>query len=263
MTNTADIWFQRVRAARQVELKLFCFPYAGGTAAVYRNWAELLPSTVQVVPVELPGRGVRLKEAPFLSLPPLIEVLAPAIMPLLDAPFAFFGHSMGAVISFELARRLRREYDREAEMLFISGRQAPQIPDRDPATYHLPRDKFIEELGKLDGTPKEVLEHAELMELMIPLLRADFQLIQTYEYVPSSPLRCPITAYGGLEDRDVSRDDLSGWREMTSSSFALHMLPGDHFFLRSSQTLLLRLLAQGLREVIARISCKARSDLAV
>lgn len=260
MTNTAGKWFQRTHAAGQVELRMFCFPYAGGTAAVYRTWADCLPRTVQVIPVELPGRGHRLKEAPFLSVPPLIDVLAEAIQPLIDTPFVFFGHSMGAVIAFELARRLSHDREIEPQALFVSGRQGPPVPDTEPPTYLLPRDQFIEELGRLEGTPKEVLEHAELMELMIPLLRADFQLIQTYEYVSGIPLRCPIIAYGGLEDRDVSREDLLPWKEMTSSTFALHMLPGDHFFLRSSQTLLLRLLAQGLREVIARLSCSAPAD---
>lgn len=250
-TKTAGVWFQSAPAGRRVELKLFCFPYAGGTALIYRNWAGLLPPTVQVIPVELPGRGARFKELPFTSMPALIEVLAEMIMPLLDTPFAFFGHSMGAVIAFELARCLRSEYDRRPQSLFPSGRRAPQIPDTDPITYDLPRDEFIEELKRIGGTPKEVLEHAELIEIMIPLLRADFQLIQTYKYVADAPLRCPIIAYGGLEDDEETRDLLSGWKEQTSSRFKLQMLAGDHFFLQSSEALLLRFLARELSQMIA------------
>ena len=229
---------------------MFCFPYAGGAAVVYRNWGEILPVTVQVIPVELPGRGARLKEAPFVSLPALIGDLSEVILPLLDMPFVFFGHSMGAVIAFELAQCLRRKYDCEPQAVFVAGRRAPQIPDSDPVSYNLPKEEFIEELSRLEGTPKEVLEHAELMELMIPLLRADFQLVQTYNYVQDVPLRCPIIVYGGMQDYDVSRDLLLPWKELTSSRFALYMLPGDHFFLRSSHHLLLELLTRELHEVI-------------
>lgn len=218
---------------------------------MYRNWAHYLPPDVQVIPVELPGRGTRLKEPPIVNLVTLIDVLAEVVFPLLDAPFAFFGHSMGSIIAFEMARRLRGQYGREPETLFVSGRRAPQAADRSPVTYNLPTNEFINELHKLDGTPKEVLENAELMELMLPLLRADFQLVQTYEYCPDIPLKSPIIAYGGLQDSEEIRDLLSLWGEQTSSSFRLHMLPGDHFFLRSSQDLLLRLLARELHEITA------------
>ena len=256
MTRTASAWFQGSHTRGPIDLKLFCFPYAGGTASIYRNWADLLPPTVQVIPVELPGRGARLREPPFVSATALIDVLGEAIRPWLDTPFSFFGHSMGAVIAFELSRWLRRKYNLEPRTLFASGRRAPQTPDNEPATYDLPHDEFIEELSKLDGTPREVLEHAELMEIMVPLLRADFQLVQTYEYVAEAPLQCPIIAYSGLQDRYVTRDLLLPWKEQTISEFRLHMLPGDHFFLRSSQTPLLGLLARELHEDIARLRVK-------
>jgi len=250
MTKRTDAWFQHGRANGQVDLKMFCFPYAGGSALVFRQWADLLPPTVQVISVELPGRGTRLRESFFLSLPPLVSALEEVILPLLDKPFVFFGHSMGAVIAFELTRALRRRYGREPQALFVSGRSAPQIPDPDPLSYNLPHDEFIEELFRLDGTPKEVLQNAELMELMIPLLRADFQLVQTYEYLADTPLRCPIVVYGGLEDHEITREMLLSWKDQTSSGFTLHMLPGDHFFIRSSGAQLLNLLASELREVI-------------
>jgi medium-chain acyl-[acyl-carrier-protein] hydrolase len=250
MMKASGSWFQTTQARGRIELKLFCFPYAGGTGSVYRNWANHLPSTMQVIPVELPGRGGRLSEPPFVSLTPLVNALAEAMLPLLDAPFGFFGHSMGAIIAFELARYLRGTYGREPHALCASGRRAPHVPDTDPATYNLPHDEFIEELRRIDGTPSEVLEHAELMELMLPLLRADFQLVQTYEYIEGDPLRCPIFAYGGLQDYEETRERMLKWKEQTESRYKLHMLPGDHFFLRSSQSLLLELLARDLYEVI-------------
>jgi medium-chain acyl-[acyl-carrier-protein] hydrolase len=250
MNKNIKAWFQNGRMGEQVELKMFCFPYAGGTALVFKKWADLLPSTVQVISVELPGRGVRLREAAHVSLPALIDELEEVIRPLLDKPFVFFGHSMGALIAFELARTLRRKYDHEPRALFVSGRRAPQTPRDEPITYNLPHDEFIDELIKIDGTPKEVIEHAELMELMIPLLRADFQLVQTYEYLPDTPLRCPITIYGGLQDNHIPRESLLSWKELTSSRCSLHMLLGDHFFIRSSQAQLLKLLTHELQETM-------------
>jgi len=244
-------WFHCGRTLNQIKLKMFCFPYAGGTASVFSKWADLLPLTVQLISVELPGRGPRLKEPPYLKMSSLVDDLAGEIRPLLDKPFVFFGHSMGAIIAFELARLLRLRRGREPEALFVSGRRAPQIPNNEPVTYDLPTGEFIEELSKLDGTPREVLEHKELMEMMIPLLRADFQLIQTYNFAHDAPLRYPVTAYGGIQDQYITRDMILPWREQTSSRFALHMLPGDHFFIRSSQTQLLRILAHELREIIA------------
>jgi medium-chain acyl-[acyl-carrier-protein] hydrolase len=250
MAKTADAWFQYSRAGEPVELRMFCFPYAGGSAMVFNKWAELLPSTVQVISVELPGRGPRLREPFLVSLPAMIDKLEEVTMPLLDKPFVFFGHSMGAMIAFELARALRRRRGKQPQALFMAGRRAPQLPKIEPISYNLPHDEFIEELIKLDGTPKEVIEHAELMELMIPLLRADFQLVQTYEYLTDSPLRCPITVYGGLQDHETTREMLLSWKEQTTSRFALHMLPGDHFFIRSARAQLLGLLTRELREVI-------------
>jgi len=247
MVNPSDAWFQIGPTSEQVEFRMFCFPYAGGAALMFKKWRDFLPPTVQVIPVELPGRGARLREPPFVGLPALIEELEAVIWPLLDKPFVFFGHSMGAIIAFELARFLRRKYGHEPQALFVAGRRAPQILKREPVTFNLPKDAFIEELIKLEGTPKEVVEHVELMELMIPLLRADFQLVQTYEYITDTPLQCPIIVYGGLQDYETPREMLLPWKELTCSRFALHMLPGDHFFLRSSQAQLLGMLAGELR----------------
>ena len=256
--NSTNAWFKSNYASRQGDLKLFCFPYAGGSALIYRNWASYLPPAVEVISLELPGRGARIKEPPIVSMPVLIESVVEHMLPLLNTPFVFFGHSMGAMIAFELARSLRRQINCEPQALFIAGRRAPQIPDESPVAYNSPEKEFIEELYRIDGTPKEVLENAELMGLMIPLLRSDFQLVQTYEYSVDEPLRCPITAFGGLDDIEETRDKLLLWKEHTVSAFKLHMLPGDHFFLRSSQAILLGLLADELNRIIARLHLRAQ-----
>jgi medium-chain acyl-[acyl-carrier-protein] hydrolase len=244
--TTTNPWLPNVRLNPRAALRLFAFPYAGGSTAIYRNWQAALPEGIDLCPVQLPGRGSRMREQSFTRVPALVESLAEALRPHLDRPFAFFGHSMGAAIGFELARRLRERYSLEPAHLFVSGRRAPQVPGERLHTYDLPEEEFVAELQRLNGTPRDVLLHAELMQVMLPLLRADFELIQTYEYVPGPPLGCPVSAFGGLQDYEVERGMLEAWREHTEGPFSVHMLPGDHFFLHSAGQQLLRLLAQKL-----------------
>jgi medium-chain acyl-[acyl-carrier-protein] hydrolase len=180
----------------------------------------------------------------------LVQAVGGALLPYLDMPFAFFGHSMGASISFELARLLRREGRRLPLHLYISGRRAPHIIDRDPPLHHLPEPELLDELRQLNGTPTEVLEHPELMAMMLPLLRADFSVAETYICKPEPPLDTPITVFGGLADKDITRKDLEAWEEHSTASFKLRMLAGDHFFLNTSQPVLLRLLASELSSLV-------------
>ncbi|WP_066383199.1 thioesterase II family protein [Anabaena sp. CA = ATCC 33047] len=227
-------------------LRLFCFPYAGGSSLIFRPWCDFLPASVEVCAIEIPGRGKQINLAPFNQLEPLVDAIASFIHPYLDKPFAFFGHSMGGLVSFELARILRKKYSFSPVHLFISGRRAPHIPNLEPPIYNLPEPAFIEELRHLNGTPKAVLENAELMQLFLPILRADFAVLETYIYTPEPPLECPITVFGGLQDSRVGCDELQAWQEQTEADFNLYMFPGDHFFLHSAQSLLLKNLAESL-----------------
>jgi len=187
---------------------------------------------------------MQMRLTPFSRLQPLISTLASALLPYLDKPFAFFGHSLGGLVSFELARELRREYDLSPVHLFVSARCAPQIPSSKRAIHALPDFEFIEELRRLNGTPDSVLENAELMQLLIPILRADFAVLETYVYTQEPPLECPITVFGGLQDKEVSLQELEGWRSQTIASYNLQMFSGDHFFIQSEQPLLLETLVQ-------------------
>lgn len=243
---TSNSWLTCLRPKPQAKLRLFCFHYAGGGALSFRSWSDSLPPTVEVCAIELPGRGTRLMEPPFTQLEPLIQELTPVLLPYLNKPFAFFGHSMGALVSFELARILRKKYDLSPVHLFVSGRRAPQVPDPDPPIHTLPEHEFLDELRRYNGTPESVLENAELMQLFLPTLRADFAVLETYVYTPEPLLDCPITAFGGLEDWKASCDDLEAWREQTNAEFSLQMFPGDHFFIHSAQPLLLQLLSRRL-----------------
>lgn len=181
---------------------------------------------------------------PFTQLEPLVQVIAEVLLPYLDKPFALFGHSMGAVVSFELARLLRRQYKREPLHLFVSGRRAPQIPSSQACIHTLPEVAFLDKLRRLNGTPTAVLENVELMQLLLPTLRADFAVIETYIYAAEPPLSCPITVFGGLQDDEVGLDDLQAWRQHTNACFSLQLFPGDHFFLHSAPELLLQSLAR-------------------
>lgn len=225
-------------------LRLFCFPYGGGAARAYRPWMQTLPPEIDVCAIQLPGRGNRLREPPLTKMSLAVELVGKEIFSLLDRPYAFFGHSMGAILGFEVARLLRRGGHQRPTHLFVSGHKAPQIPKTEPFTYNLPDAEFIEELQRLNGTPMEVLEHPDMMRMMLPLLRADFESIQTYSYKHEPPLDCPITALGGLLDPDISRETLETWREQTTAAFNLQMFPGDHFFLHKEQARVLRVIAQ-------------------
>ncbi|MCA1852371.1 MAG: hypothetical protein LC647_08250 [Beggiatoa sp.] len=162
----------------------------------------------------------------------------------MTTPFAFFGHSMGALIGFELARQLRRQHGPSPVHLFVSGRGAPQIPPPEPPIHALPEPQFIAEVQHFNGTPTEVLQHPELMQLLIPTLRADFAVCETYTYTTDAPIDCSISAFGGLQDRKVSRERLEAWRDQSRASFSLCMFPGDHFFLHTAEPLLLETIAQ-------------------
>lgn len=246
---TTSLWVSCPRPRPQMRVRLFCFPYAGGGASIYRPWSERLPPTIEVCSIQLPGRGARLMEKPFSRISPLVAALGPALLPLLDKPFAFFGHSMGALISFELARLLQKKGGPQPLHLFVSGAAAPHLPPREVALYNLPEPELIKALRSLNGTPKELLESEELMQLMLPTLRADFAICDTYTYKNGAALRCPITVCGGTRDRKLSRSDLQAWRSETDASFSVQMFPGDHFFLHTAQPQLLQLLSTHLGQL--------------
>lgn len=236
---------------------MFCFPYAGGGASAYRGWGGTL-SEVEVCPVQLPGRESRLRDAPFEQPEPLVLALADALQPYMqDLPFVFFGHSMGAMLGFELSRELRRRGQPLPLHLFVSGRRAPQVPDDDEPIHALPEAEFIAKLRELNGTPEEVLQHKELMKLLIPVLRADFSVNETYAYREEEPLDVGISAFGGIGDQEVSRDQVAAWKEQTRGRFRLRMLPGDHFFIHGNKAMVLEAVARDLSEVFSQAPQRA------
>jgi medium-chain acyl-[acyl-carrier-protein] hydrolase len=244
-------WIINPKPNPQARFRLFCFPYAGGGASVFRAWPDYLPPELEVCAIQLPGRENRLQERPLSQFPKVVCTLAEVLLPYLKGPFAFFGHSMGAFISFELARHLRKEHKLSPFHLFVSGQRAPQKPDPYPPLHQLPDQEFIEGLhNRYNSIPQAVLKSAELMQILLPILRADLTVNETYAYQYDNPLDCPITAFGGQEDPETRHDDLLAWRDQTSDAFTLRMLPGGHFFLENARTLLLQALNDDLKNSI-------------
>jgi len=251
MDRTPDPWLVRYPTQAPARVRLFCFPYAGGSAHVFRQWPQGLPAFVEVCALQPPGRGSRMMERPLADLREVVAGAAAALGAYTELPSAFFGHSMGALIAFELARHMREAGGERPAHLFLSGCRAPHLARTRPPTYNLPEPEFLAEIRRLQGTAPEVLEHPELLRLVLPLLRADFAAVETYEYGGGPPLSCPITVFGGAQDEDVSVESLDAWRKHTTAAFSLHTLPGEHFFLHSSQWLLLEAIKRELQQLAA------------
>jgi medium-chain acyl-[acyl-carrier-protein] hydrolase len=232
-------------------VRLFCFPYAGGGASIFNTWPRGLPAEVEVVGVQPPGREARIGETPIGNLHELADAIHRELTPLLDRPFVLFGHSNGGLMAFELARRLRRAGGPMPQLLVASGRPAPQLADEEPPIHALPYGEFIDALRRYNGTPEEILANAEIMELLEPVLRADFSLGETYRYDAEPPLDVPITAFGGERDDEVPREQVEAWREQTTGEFRMQMFPGDHFFLNSDRPQVLAALSRELRPIVA------------
>lgn len=233
-SSSESHWFESLSRSKATRFRLFCFPYAGASADAYRIWKRWLPEQLDLCLVHLPGRSKNLRHPLFRRLMPLVAEIANNISHLTDVPYALFGHSMGALISFELCRELSRRQAAGPEHLFVSGRRAPQYPRDRPVIFNLPHEAFLSELKKLNGTPAEILENPELMEAFMDVLRADFELVETYEYHPGQQLSCPITVYSGLEDEGVPVESCYAWQKQTSATCRVRIFRGDHFFIRNA-----------------------------
>jgi medium-chain acyl-[acyl-carrier-protein] hydrolase len=213
---------------------MFCFPYAGGNASTYAEWDEHFPNWLEVTSVQLPGRGGRFREMPFTRIEPLVDSLLTEIKLCSQVPFLFFGHSMGGHIAFELARKLMKEKADMPKCLCVSAAEPPVAHREDRLVYKLPKVEFLKHLRRLNGMPAESFENDELIELLLPTLRADFELTGTYEYHPGAPLNLPIVAFAGTEDHEVPSALMAEWGLYTTDTFQMHSIPGDHFFVNHS-----------------------------
>lgn len=236
----AGAWLAFPRPTPEARLRLICLPYTGAGASLFRRWPELLPPDIEVCAVQLPGRENRRCEQSFTRIGPLVEALAGVVRPLLDKPYALFGHSLGALVAFELARRLRSRDLPEPIVLCVSACDAPQgrTAETEPAIHVLPDAAVIEHVRRLGGTPEEVLGNAGLMRALLPAIRADLAVLETYTYEHEEPLTCPIAVFSGAEDRAIGSADLAAWQEQTRGHCPVRLLPGDHFFMQDPGPLL-------------------------
>ena len=246
-TTIQTPWLPQINTNPRAKLRLFCLPYAGGSTYIYDRWSDFFPDTIEICPIELPGRRKRFIETPYDSINLLISDLGKVLLPYLDEPFALFGHSMGGLVSFELTRLLRRRYHLQPVHLFISACRATQIPRSKPPIHNLDDAAFTQEIIRLGGTPQAVLKDKEMMELILPILKADFKAIETHIYQVESPLNLPLTVFGGDSDTEVTPEELAAWREQTTGKFSLERFTGGHFFLESERSLLLNSINNALK----------------
>jgi medium-chain acyl-[acyl-carrier-protein] hydrolase len=237
-------WFYRPLATRSAELRLFCFPYAGAGPNIFRTWGRLLPGSIEACGLVLPGRAFRLHERPRDRLGPLADELVSVFRGLPPGPFAFFGHSFGGLLCFEVARRLHRLGAPLPRHLFVSACPPPHLPPAEPGVHRLPDRALKERLQKLGGTPLPVLECAELINLFLPVLRADLKAFETHDHEPGPPLPVPMTIFGGSGDRLARAETLEDWGRYTRESFEVRVFPGGHFFLHSDEEAVVATVAE-------------------
>jgi medium-chain acyl-[acyl-carrier-protein] hydrolase len=237
------------RRTQPPALRLFCFPYAGGGAGIYRPWQDLLPPQVEVVAVQPPGREQRLAEPAYSRVEPLLDHLMAGIEPLLDVPCIFFGYSLGATVAFELAQRLTAR-GQAPRALVVAARQAPHLPSRRKPIHHLPQDQFLAGLRELEGTPVEILEHPEMMALLTPMLRADFAMAETTPVGPRPALPCRLLAWAGQRDPDLLPEDVEAWQRYGDPS-EFETFEGGHFFLHEQRAGVLERLSALARKLLA------------
>lgn len=244
-------WFHHWRVGKHPRLRLLCLPYAGGGGFIFRPWgaSDAIPDDVAVCSVQLPGRENRYRERGYCDMPALVEHLADAMPRLDDLPFVLFGHSMGAFIGFELARSLRRKGLQGPVHLVMSGAAAPQSGEPGRSPRDLDDAELIRRVRRVGGMPESVLDNPELVRMAMPILRADFSMMEAYRPQQEAPLDCPITAFGGSDDPIVSLSSLASWVRHTVGSFAMEVLPGDHFFINHQRDALLDRVGRLLSEV--------------
>ncbi|MCK8516791.1 alpha/beta fold hydrolase [Methylonatrum kenyense] len=246
LQNDLDSWV--FASSEGADIDLYCLPPAGAGAATYRTWPEVLPRHIGVHRIQPPGRENRYREPCCENITDYVAAVCGLIERTPDRPFALFGHSMGAMIAYEVAIRLRQRTGRQPEHLFVSAFISPRTPRPEPI-HELPDEEFLRQLRiRYDGIPEELLQYPEVLELMLPIVRADLALISTYDYRPNAPLTCPITVLGGRSDPWINEDQLEDWQHVTTVPLSRHLLPGGHFYLNSASSEVLRIIDQTLRQ---------------
>ena len=240
-------WFQFLPKRKNAKIRLFCFPYGGGSANVFRGWDKKISDDIEVVALKLPGRGSRIKEQSIVDWTALLDNLEASFLNYTDKPFVFFGHSLGACIAFDLTKRLQTKNLPLPEYLFLSACHCPHIPAFKSSVHNLPQTEFFEHVFQMNGTPAEILSDERLMASLEPALRADMLLAELWYGTAAEKVSMPIIACCGLSDRIATPTDMECWEEYTTAEFSLYLFQGDHFFLHANQTSLLNLISTSIQ----------------
>ncbi|MFN2123565.1 MAG: thioesterase II family protein [Candidatus Promineifilaceae bacterium] len=240
-------WVLRPKPNPKARLRLICFPNSGSGPVIFYKWPSYLPPEVELWGIRLPGRETRISEPAYTQLPELVERTAEVLQPYLDRPYALFGHSLGALTSYELAHHFQKLGLSQPVHLLLSGHRAPHRPPLNPP-YHQTEDKvFLEHLRQFNGTPDAILQNEELIKLMLPGLRADFTVWETYTYNNHPPLDCPMSIFGSFGDPEATAFDFEAWREHTSGPFTLRMFDGGHFYFQNDLASFLQIISETLQ----------------
>jgi medium-chain acyl-[acyl-carrier-protein] hydrolase len=246
-----DRWVLRPLPRPHAAVTLLCVPYAGGGATAYHGWAELLPPFVEPWVLRLPGRESRLREAPYVDVAELARAAADALAPRLERTFAFYGHSLGALVAFELARALRDRHGTAPAHLAVGARCAPSRHVPMPALHALPDQEFLDVADRRFGAiPAVIRTDPEIRALVLPALRADMTMLETYVYRRESPLDCPLLAFAGHGDPEASTAQMREWAAEVTGTCSVHEVPGGHFFLKSEKHRVTELLVADLARLV-------------
>ncbi|MEV8097879.1 alpha/beta fold hydrolase [Kitasatospora sp. NPDC085879] len=247
-TARAARWFPYGPPRPGQGLPLFCLPYAGGGARMFRSWTRLPAEGFQPVPIQLPGREERHGEVPAVRMPDLVADLAQALAPYADGEYALFGHSMGATLAYELAGALVANGAAPPRTLFVSAACAPHLRRIRPDMHLLPEGEFADQIRRLGGTPSQLLDTPGFAELYLPLLRADLELVASHQHTAPARLLPRISAFGGAADRAVEPAAVLAWQRYARHRFRSRILPGGHFFLHDQQAAVLEGIRRDLRD---------------
>lgn len=253
-TDPGEAWFVRPRPNASAHARLFCFPHAGGAASAYYAWGAALPS-LDVVAIQPPGREGRMRERPIVDGRELVSRVADALQSRLDIPAFFFGHSMGALMAYEVARELRRRGAPLPRHLHVSGRRSPTVPDVEPQLHRLPDAALVAELDRrFGGMPAAITEEPELLALFLPVIRADVTLLETHDFRDEAPLDVPMSAIGGVDDHQTTPELLGAWQSLCARPIEVRNFRGGHFFLHQHRAEFLQYLRPDLERRIAAVA---------
>lgn len=237
---------QIFRRNPDADVRLFCFPHSGAGASVFNDWHTLAPSCIEICPIQLPGRGTSFRETPIDNIEPLIDMLLHDIVDYMDKPFAFFGHSLGALLAYELTRNIASVSHHLPIHLFISAYRAPHLPNEGRMLHKLEHEELLAEIVALNGVPKELMKEPELVRYFMSVIRADLAVCETYVFRNSQPLPVSFTVYGGDTDPRAQSSELAPWRELCACEFDMKIFAGGHFYIESCRKELVDNIARAL-----------------